>query len=100
MEERKEWRSLYQINKRIYFLGFKPMQLIILSCLLFVVGYFFWWVAILSFIPLYRVGQMLSRANSSGNPDMILSLFVWYGMKKYFVDGNNIFEKLSHHVDH
>ena len=83
------------INKRIYLLGFKPVQWIMVACLLFIVGFLLWWIALILLIPIYHFGMKVSRANYAGNPDLIKSLIVWNSFHKYFLDQDNLFEKLD-----
>jgi len=87
------------INKKIFFLGFKPVQWVMMACLLFVLGFFFWWLAILLLVPIYLGGREISRSNHAGNPDFILSLIVWNSIGKYFLDQDTLFKKLGEEVD-
>ena len=100
MEDRKEWKSLYMINKKIFFLGFKPIQWVMIACFLFLMGFFFWWLALILLIPLYLSGRRVSRSNDAGNPDFIKGLIVWNSFSKYFLDNENIFGKLEEDEPH
>ena len=83
------------INKKIFFLGFKPVQWVIIASFLFLLGFFIWWLAILMIIPIYITGRNISRANAAGNPDLVMGLIVWHSFKKYFIDSAGIFNKLN-----
>lgn len=91
---RKEWHTLHLINTPIYFLGFKPIQWVFISCCLFMIGWFAWWLAVLLFYPVYVLGKKVSRAHSAGHPNLLLSLVIWYSMKKYFIDPSAFFNRL------
>ena len=97
MEERKEWKSLYMINKKIFFLGFKPLQWVTIANFLFLTGFFVWWLAVLTIIPLFLTGRKISRINAAGNPDLILGLVVWNSIHKYIIDTECIFDQLGSH---
>tara|TARA_Y100001972_G_scaffold93178_1_gene114222 strand:- start:929 stop:1231 length:303 start_codon:yes stop_codon:yes gene_type:complete len=93
MEERKEWRTLYMINKPVVFLGFLPMQWLFISCILFLIGYAVWWLAIMLIPIVYLIGRRLSKEHSNGNPGYISSLIVRRSMPKYFEDRTGLFDQ-------
>ena len=93
--ERKEWKSLYLINKSTYFIGFKPVQWVGICSLLFIIGWFAWWVAMLILIPVYMTGKRIARMQSAGHPDPVSSEIIWFSMKKYFIDEHGFFDRLE-----
>ena len=95
MEERKEWRSLHIINRKTHFLGFRPLQWVIIACGLFLVGFFYWWLAGLLVPLLWRLGHKVAGENRRGNPDCILGWVVRASMARYFVDYQGIFSILQ-----
>jgi hypothetical protein len=94
MEQRKQWKSLYMINKKVFFLGFSPAQWMMIACLLFMIGFFYWPLAVGLIIPVYLLGRKVSRLNTAGNPDFIKGLIVWLSIKKYFIDSESLFTNL------
>lgn len=99
MEARKEWRTLYMINKPVHFLGFRPMHWLYISCILFLIGYAAWWAALLLIPLVFVMGRHLGREHSKGNPGYITSLIVRRYMHKYFEDRVGLFDQLIVHED-
>lgn len=88
------------INKKIFFLGFKPAQWVMLVSMLFMIGFFFWWLSVILLVPLYLAGRKISRSNDAGNPDFVRSLIVWNSFNKYFIDTEGVFKKLEEDERH
>tara|TARA_Y100001949_G_scaffold150648_1_gene135952 strand:- start:268 stop:570 length:303 start_codon:yes stop_codon:yes gene_type:complete len=94
MEERKEWRTLYIINKPVHFLGFRPVQWLYISCIVFLIGYAVWWLLLILIPVVYSIGRKLNKEHTSGNPGYISSLIVRRSMPKYFEDRVGFFDQL------
>ena len=92
--ERKEWKTLYLINKPTFFLGFRPVQWMGICCILFVTGWFALWLVLLMLYPVYMAGKRISRLQSAGHPDPVASQIVWWSMRKYFIDEEGFFDQL------
>lgn len=97
MEDRKEWRTLYMINKPVYFLGFRPVQWLYISCILFGIGYAMWWLLLILIPVIYSIGRKLAKEYTNGNPGYISSLIVRRSMPKYFEDQAGLFDQLIIH---
>lgn len=109
VQERKEWKTLHQINRPVFVAGLKPFQWVIafifcVSILFAVVmgSSSFKYVLLILPYPLYLGIKKLSKENDAGHPDYLSSVFVWvqitsYGFFKnpHFVDSTNVFTKLK-----
>ena len=100
MEQRKEWRSLHLINRKVSFLGFRPLQWVIIACALFGVGFLFWWLALAAVPLLWHLGRATTRQQRRGHPDYLLEWVLRVGQKRYFVDHEGIFNLLGNDDGH
>lgn len=91
MEENKteneiKLKTLVNMNKQVLFLGFTPIQFILLVMLIMFLAVFFRLFSILFIIPVILLAQKLARENKKGNPDYLKSFQAYKSSPKYLVD--------------
>jgi hypothetical protein len=101
-QERREWKTLYQMNRPVYIAGLKPFQWVIVFALsVFILFALVMGSSPVRFIllllpyPLYLGVKKVSRENDSGHPDYLNTIFVWWQMNKHFIDSTKVFSKLK-----
>jgi len=101
MEESK-YKTIKNLNRRIYFLGMTSMQLVVVffsSVVIFIilgvsVGIVGIILAALCEIPIIFFALKISKENKKGNPSFLKSYLRFSSQKKEFIDKQNILKYL------
>jgi lipopolysaccharide export LptBFGC system permease protein LptF len=91
MEENKteneiKLKTLVNMNKQVLFLGFTPIQFILLVMIIMLLAVIFRLFSVLFIIPIVFVAQKLAKENKKGNPDFLKSYQAYKSSPKYLID--------------
>jgi len=82
----KSYNTLYKINQPVYHGGLKPLQWIFVLSVSFGAYMALGWFSLLIVLPIFWFIKRIFSENQKGNPDYLESLFIWFSLKRRFID--------------